>query len=391
MRRKITRLLLLSWLGSCLLPAAGPLHLGLAYNGDYSDNIFLNASGVKDYISRLQAELNVSLKRFNLYLESSADLYADNPGYNSFHIEPGIEYLHPLTGRNALYLGIGYSFLQYRSLYTDFNNSGPLFQAGIKLYITSHLVLKAGFYSQSQNYSNFPSFDFFHHTLFAELNRFFRTQTSLRLQTGLNYRYYPHIADSYDFGPGYNYYQNGAAHGKGSPGTGGHSRSPDAHTMTVSGIYALLGIDQGIGTRLGLSGEAELRESLRDLDTGSADILVKNAYILYPLNDDFLWAGLRLSLQLKAVLSHSHSLSLEARISYFDKNYPGVLIMDEEGNPSQPLTERADSQLFSSLKISKPVKKWNIHTHFSYSHNHSNDDYFSYNVLTISAGLGYTF
>ena len=391
MKRKILLLSLFFLLGGCLHPAAGPLHLELGCSGDYSDNIFMNASNVKDYLAGLQAELNFSQKRFNLYLEASADIYADNPGYNSFHIEPGIEYLHPLKGRDVLYLGVGYILLQYRDLYTDFNNSGPLFQAGIKLYTSSQMFLKAGLHSQSRNYSNFESFDFFNHSLFAELNRFYKSQTTLRLQAGFNYRYYPHIADSYDFGAGYNYYHNGASHGKGNPNMGGHPQSPTAHTMSVSSGYALVGIDQGIGTRLGLTGEIEFRQNLRALDPGSADILIKNAYILYPLNDDYLWAGLRLMLQFKMVLFHPLVLSLEARVSYFNKNYPGVLIMDEEGNPVEPLTERADSLLFSSLKVSKKFKNWEIFTHLSYRNNHSHDDYFFYKMLTISAGMGYTF
>ena len=372
---------------------ARELNFGVSYYGSYSDNIFMNASKVKDYISQFQADLLVTLKRFNFYLDASTDIFVDNPEFNSFNVEPGIEYLHPLKGRNALYLDLSYTILNQKDLYTDFNTSGPLIQAGLKLYTSPRTLIKAGARFQSKNYANFESFDFSNYNAFMEFNHFLKSQTNFRLQTGFNYRYYPHILASYDFGDNYNYYNNRGSYGKGkgprqhqSPG-----QNPQYNTMSVPNFYGLLGIDQGIGTRLGINGELELRQNLSDFDHASAETLIKNAYILYPLNDDYLWDGVRLILQLKMVLFNRLAVSVEGRVSYFNKNYPGIYIMDEEGNPIEPVVERNDSLLLSMLKISKKIGKLELFTDFFYRYNDSNDDYFFYKMLTISVGIGYYF
>ncbi|MGD2084821.1 MAG: hypothetical protein PVH61_01435 [Candidatus Aminicenantes bacterium] len=400
MRKNSRKLLILTicWLVGQMGPHPGDLiarelNFAVSYYGSYSDNIFMNASKVKDYLSQLQADLFVSSKRFNFYLDTSVDIFVDNPEFNSFNIEPGIEYLHPLKGRNALYLDLSYTILNYKDLYTDFNTSGPLIQSGIKLYISPQTLLKAGARFQSRNYANFESFDFSNYNAFIEFNHFFKSQTNLRLQTGFNYRYYPHILASYDFGDNYNYYNNRGSNGKGK-GPGQHQppgQNPQYNTMSVPNFYGLLGINQGIGTRLGINGELELRKNLREFDHANAETLIKNAYILYPLNDDYLWDGVRLTLQLKMVLFNRLAVSVEGRVSYSNKNYPGIFIMDEEGNPIEPTVERKDSLLLYMLKISKKIGKLELFTDLFYRYNDSNDDYFFYKMLTISAGMGYYF
>lgn len=399
--RKIKRKLLI--LTICLLfghmsqppgdLTARELNLGVSYYGSYSDNIFMNASKVKDYVSQFQADLFVSLKRFKFYLDTSAEVFIDNPEFNSFIIEPGLEYLHPLKGRNAFYLDLSYRILNYKDLYTDFNTTGPLIQAGIKLYTSLQSQLKAGARFQARNYANFESFDFSNYNAFLEFNHFFKSQTNLRLQTGFNYRFYPHILASYDFGDNYNYYKNRGSYGKGK-GPGHHQppvQNLQYNTMSVPNFYGLLGINQGIGPRLGINGELEVRKNLNEFDHNIAQTLIKNAYILYPLNDDYLWDGVRLTLQLKMVLFKRLALSVEGRVSYYNKNYPGINIMDEEGNPIEPAVERNDSLLLYMLKISKKIGKLELSADLFYRDNNSNDDYFFYKMLTLSAGIGYYF
>jgi hypothetical protein len=226
-----------------------------------------------------------------------------------------------------------------------------------------------------------------------ELHRFFKSQTTLRLQAGFNYRHYPHILDFFDFGDNYKYYQNRARYGKSSPGTGKHPHGSrdDFHTLSIPGVYGILGVDQAIGTRLGINGELEIRENFRGPDFSDADTLIKNAYILYPQNDDYLWSGTRLSLLFKMVLANRNAVTLEGGISYFDKKYPGIVVMDENGEPIQPLLERKDTLWLYMLKITKKSGRLEFSTHFISRNNHSNDGYFFYNLLTLSAGISYYF
>jgi len=389
----ILSILLICWITGTESTEAGQLNLGFKYNGVYTDNLFMNASNEPDYISELQSDLNFTLKRFNFYLTTSADIYMENPGYNSFYIEPGLEILHPLKGRNTLYLGIGFRLLKYKDIYTDFNYSGPLLQGGIKLYTSLQTLLKAGIRFQLRKYSDYESFDFIENTLFIEFKYLLKTQTTLRLRSGFNYRHYPHIWDDYEFGDDYNYFQNHASHGKGkgNPGnqSGHNTHTNTYHTLNIPGIHGLLGIDQSITTRIGISGEIEFRELFQGLEYDNAETLIKNAYILYPLNDDYLWKGIRLSMKLNMVLFNRQGLTLEGNVSYLNKHYSGIYVLDAEGNPITPLKERKDTLTFYVLRVSKSIGKFELFTEFNYRDNKSNDNYFLYDLLTISGGISY--
>lgn len=369
---------------------ARDLNIGVSYGGYYSDNIFMNATAVRDYVCRFQADLNYSINKFNLFLDASTGIYNENSEFNSYNIEPGIEFLHYLKkeGRDSLYLNLSYVVLNYRELYRDFNYSGPLFQAGVRLYTSPQTLLKAGYLAQSRNYPNYASFDFSNQTAFVEINRFFKSQTTLRLQAGINYRYYPHVADEYDAGENYNYYNPSHGNMNGNSGQNSNSQpAPRSHTTAVPNFYGLLRAAQGIGTRFGITGEAEFRHNFRGLD--DADALIKNAYIIYPYNDNYLWDGLRLTVILKAVLFRE--FSLEGRFSYFAKDYPGISVMDEEGNVSEPIREREDVLLLANFNLKKQYRKFDISANFTLRDNNSNDDYFFYKMLTIYMGIGYYF
>ncbi|MCP5108233.1 MAG: hypothetical protein GY950_32910 [bacterium] len=392
------RKLLIMFCLALILPApvlAENVDFGLNYGGYYSDNIFMSATKMRDYISRVQADINISLQKFNLYLDASADIYTDNPDFNSFNIKPGIQFLHYLKGRNAIYLDLSYVVLNYKELYTDFNYSGPQFQADVKFYTSPRSILKAGYLFQARSYTNYKSFDFRNHTAFVEVSRFFKSQTTVRLQAGFNYRYYPHIIDieAFDLGENYNYYDhkshgNMFQMGQGSgPGFPPGSNRFNYNSMSVPNVYGLLSIVQGLGTRVGITGEAELRKNFRGLE--DAESLIKNSYIIYPYNDDYLWDGSRFSLGVKAVLFKQ--FSVEAAIAHYNKNYPGIYVMDQEGNVLEPVTQRKDTLLHCRLKLSGKIGKWDLEATAAYRDNQSGDFYFLYKTVTISAGIGYSF
>ena len=370
------------------------IDVGTDYNVLYSDNIFMNASSVTDYVSQLQAEINFSMKKLSFYLDATADLYRDNGEFNSFQLEPGVEFMQYLKGRSAIYLTLSYILLDYKELFSDFNYSGPRIQANLKLHTTSNAVLKAGYVFEYRNYPNYESFDFFNHKAFVEFSRFFKSQTSLAVQAGFNYRFYPHIVQDFDFGDDYDYYDRTKSQGKWkNQGKGPGQNNPPANnnyqynSMGIPNLYGLLTVTQSLGTRLGITAETEIRKNFRGLD--DADALLKNSYIIYPHNDDYLWDGVRLSLNVKLLLFNN--FALQGKISYYDKNYRGVYVMDADGVVVEPVTEREDSVLLYSAKISKKFGKLDAYANVSYRDNTSTDDYFLYNMLTISTGIGYYF
>lgn len=374
-------------------------NLGVNYNGYYSDNIFMNASQVTDYVSQFQTDLNLSIKKFNLFLTASAGIYNENAEFNSFSLEPGVEFFHSLKGQNAVFVTVGYAVLDYKELFSDFNYNGPKFQVNVKLHAASQVLIKAGYSFEYRKYSNYASFDFYNHKASVEFNRFFKSQTKVQLEAGFNYRYYPHIVQDFDFGDDYNYFDNKKSQGKWKhKGTGPHSPTDPTPTdpgpveysydsMGVPNLYGVLRVTRGFGARVGLTGEAEIRKNFRGLD--NAEALIKNSYIIYPFTDDYLWDGVRFGLTIKAVLFKG--FAAEGAVSHFDKHYPGVYIMDAEGNVVEPASERDDSLLLYSLKLSKKIGKFDLFANVLYRDNTSDDDYFHYNMLTISAGIGYYF
>lgn len=359
--------------------------IGLSYQGAYSSNIFMNASAIDDYVSTLQADLNFSIDKVNLYLDASTFLFADNPDFNSFQIEPGLEFLFPMKNRNALFLSLSYKMLSFGELYTDFNYSGPGLSTSIKYYLSPSMLLKGAYQFEYRSYGNFRSFDFHNHTLFLEISRFFDTQTTLRLSGGFNYRFYPHIEDTVlsetEYVTEYSY------------GFGRHGNPPanlyqaTSHSMSVPNLYAMLGLSQGIGTRVGLSGELEYRYNFRGLE--DAETLIQNAYIVYPYNDNYLWDGLRMRLRITAIILNEWSLS--GSLSYFIKGYPGIYVMDDLGLVVEPYSEREDKMVMASLNLSKRFRKLELNAGFGIGNNRSNDPFFTYNMVTAYAGIGVFF
>lgn len=375
----------------------GEVSAGVDYRGNYSDNIFMNASAVNDFLNQFQADLSYSHKHLNLYLDVSAGIYVENPQFNSYALEPGIEGYFSLKGRNTVYFDLSCEVLHHKEYYTDFNYTGPRFRAGLKLYPGAKMILKAGYQLESRNYNDFQSFDFTNHTAFVELSRVFNGQTTVRLAFRYNYRSYPHVIDHFDFGENYNYFRRYKFQGGGS-GNSGNGNGPgpgpnnppgqySTSSVAIPNLHGLLRITRGVGARLGITAEAEVRKNYSGME--SAETIIKNAYVLYPFNDDFLWDGLRFGLTAKLLVGKA--LSVETQASYYDKGYRGVYNRDEDGNVVKPAIEREDSLWLFSLKLSRKFGKFDVSASASYHNNDSNDDYFLYNMLTISAGLGYRF
>ncbi len=189
---------------------------------------------------------------------------------------------------------------------------------GFKYYLAPTLLFKSGYSMEIRTYPNFSSFDFSNHTLFLEINKFFSSQTTIRLQTGFNYRFYSHIAriiPESDWA---------IDNGKNSE-----------NSMSVPNISGIFRISQGIGPKVGLYAEAELRKNFRGLD--EAETLINNSYVIYPYNDNYLWDGSRITLGIKFI--PFAEIAVSANISFVDKNYPGVYVMDDEGIVVEPEME----------------------------------------------------
>ncbi len=367
---KRTTILIITLFLSLLTVRGEEFNVGVELNSYYTSNIFLNSTAIEDYVSVISAEINYTKDTVNVYLDADVNLFMENPDFNSFSVEPGIEYLKYLKGRNYLYINLGYSFLNYSEFFTDFNYSGPFAQVGLKYYLSATMLLKTGYNFQYRDYLNFPSFDFQNHTLFIELNKFFRSQTTIRIQSGLNYRHYPHVATLETDFTGNIFYNDEIT-----------------NPMNVPNFYSLLRVSQGIGTRIGLFAEFEIRKNFRGLEHG--ETLINNSYVIYPYNDNYLWDGNKFTMGIRFI--PFAEISVTGKYSYFQKNYPGIMVMDEEGIVIEPATERNDILSKYSFSISKKFRNIDLYFNSVFRYNRSEDSFFDYNMLILSAAIRYYF
>ncbi len=345
-------------------------NLGTGINTYFSDNIFFNATSIKDFVTNLSADINLSMKTFNFYLEGDSTFFADNSDFNSFRVEPGIEFLKYLKGRNYIYFNLSFPILEYKDYYTDFNYSGPAGSIGFKYYVAPTLLFKSGYDFELRNYLNFSSFDFVNHTIFFEINKFFSSQTTVRLQTSFNYRYYNHIDKIL---PEEDWIID--------------SNNSAVNSLSIPNVSGVLRVSQGIGAKVGVFGEVELRKNFRGLE--DAETLINNSYVIYPYNDNYLWDGNRFTLSIKFI--PFAEISVMARVSIFNKNYPGIYVMDEEGIVVEPNEERDDDTFQINFSLSKKFRKFNVYLNFMLRSNKSNDLFFEYDMLTLATGFRYYF
>ncbi len=341
------------------------LNISFGYNGYSSNNILLNSTEISDYITSFSLDLNFTRKNFNFYLEGLSNMYRNNSEFNSFKVEPGFKFLKYLKGRNYLYMNISYQILNYKEYFTEFNYNGPFVQLGAKLYLNPSILFKAGYNFQYRNYTNFSSFDFTNHTFFLELNKFFRSQTTIRVQSGVNYRYYPHI-NNFDID---------------------NNEIGVVNTLPVPNIYGLLRVSKGFGPKIGVFGEAEFRKNFSGLK--DAETLIQNSYVVYPYNDNYLWDGSRISFSLKFI--PFYEIVVSGTFSFYNKNYPGIFVMNEDGLVSDPEIERKDSLFQFGIKMTKKINKLDLYLSTIINNNSSNDLYFNFNSFVISIGIGYYF
>ncbi len=367
----------------------GSLGVDVRYDGYYSNNIFFNASGVTDYVSGLSLALDYTVRNFSLFSDFSASIFRDNSDFNSFKIEPGIEYLKYLKGRNYLYITAGYTVLGYRELFTDFNYHGPFGEVGLKYYIGASFLVKGGYSFQQRNYPNFSSFDFNNHTLFLEANRFLKSNTTLRLKAGLNFRHYPHISGDNGEAVEESVLFQGPGGGKG-PGKQPEPVppvEPEIATMSIPNVFASFRVAQGFGTNVGLVGELELRKNFQGLQ--DAGQLIENSYVIYPYNDDYLWDGQRYSIYFNAI--PAGEVTLNTSLSFYNKNYQGIYIMDAEGVVVEPYLQRRDRMVQVEVKVSRQFKQFNLYISGLMRDNRSNDEYFIYKLWSVSTGIDFLF
>lgn len=385
-------------LGSLLLLAA--LALGaesgltispyLDYN--YSSNVFWNVNQVADHSVSPGVDLDWRLDGLSFFLSADGRFYNENTYLNSALAVGGFSWVKVLSPRTSLFVSPDFTLTRHDDDLSFLDTDVPGLSLGVKQVLSGRLFGRLGVSARYSDYTDEDSYDRARLAAFVELSAFFPSQTTLRVTAGLNYLRFPHVAvyeEPADGAPS-------GSSGNGQPnGRGGPSRpvTPADSGTTASSVvlaipqpYVIARVAQGIGFTTGVYAEFMLRRNQDALQGLQA--LAASEWALEQTDDDFFWEGERLSVGLKteAVLG----LEIAIDVSQVKKHYKGIEALDLDGLPIQPWATREDTLSQASLRMSKRLRRADLSAAVTYRRNDSNDLYFQYDFLTISAGVQFS-
>ena len=359
----------------------------LDYN--YSSNVFWNVNQVADHAVSPGLDLDWRFDGLSFFLSADGRFYNENAYLNSALAVGGFSWVKVLSSRTSLFVSPEFTLTRHDDTLSFLDTNVPGLSLGIKQVLSGRLFGRLGVSARYSDYTNEDSYDRARLAAFVELSAFFPSQTTLRVTAGLNYlRRFPHVA-VYPAPAG----APAGSSGNGLPnGRGGPSRpvtpadsgtTPSSVVLAIPQPYVIARVAQGIGFTTGVYAEFMLRRNQDALQGLQA--LAASEWALEQTDDDFFWEGERLSVGLKteAILG----LEIAIDVSQVKKRYKGIEALDLDGLPIQPLATREDTLSQASLRLGKRLRRAELSTAVTYRRNGSNDLYFQYDFLTISAGV----
>ncbi len=349
----------------------------------YTSNLYWDYEEVADQVFVPGFTLDIASDRINMYFTGIYRLYKENSQLNSQMLETGFEYFIPLGSRSYAFFSGMFSSNFYTDDMNYLNKSSPGAIFGIKKYLTKTFLLRAGIRAFYDKYYNYNPYDHYKSGLFIEANKFFKTQTTLRLTGGINYIYFPHlISDEITY-----YKEIIHPRGRKSSSIEVPVTIYETYEVDVPQTFFTFRIAQGLSTKTGLIFEIHGRMNYEDMENLST--FVDEEWVLERMNDDFFWEGIRISSALKTIAILESTISLE--LTYIDKTYNGIYARDLVGEVILPGEWRKDSLYQMKFLFQKRIKNLKAYINVILRKNTSNDPYFDYTLFAISGGVDYTF
>ena len=380
------------FLAALALGAEGKFSLSPYLDYNYSSNVFWNVNQVADHAFSPGLELGFSAGDLELYLTADGRFYQEYSELNSMLVAGGLNWIKVFSPHTSLFVSPDFMLARYSGDLAFLDTHAPGVVLGIKQVLSKGLFGRLGLSARYTDYLREDSYDRVRLGLFGELSAFFPSQTTLRLSAGMNILRFPHVAlanaadgedppGSSGAGPGD---PRGGHYGPPSPATGAAGSS--AVPLSIPQPYAVARIAQGLGYKTGVFAELMLRRNLDPLQGIQA--IAASEWALEQTDDDFFWEGSRLWLGVKteAVLG----LDIALDLFLLRKTYDGIEALDLDGIPLLPLATRADTLTQAALRVGKRFGRLDLSASAAYRRNRSNDLYFRYEFLTISAGMQFS-
>lgn len=385
--------------------AAAADTLVLSFHHYATDNLFQMKSAVSDQISQVDLSWDKSLNSFSLFANADYSYLRQSSGLSDFRLSGGTDYLLTLGQKTGLYFSLEGGAALFRSEYEDFNHSAVRAIVALKTYLTPTSILKINATTEYRNY-HLSLFDFVSQSLFASLDKYFETRTTLKADFGWGYKYFLHPIIVYDTssaststslaaaastvgsgasglagvqsGPGPRW---GGQSGRGSMFASTSSQSAPGLGIQIASISGIAA--QGIGDSIGLrfAGTRQWR-----LSGGSPYTSVEEYYMVdNPTYDQFSWTGYALSGQLTAEMPWN--VELKVGYTMAEKEFPGIESRALDGTALG--TSRQDRRRQIDLRIEKNLSRLTVFLAYSRIKNASNDPLFDWGGSSLSGGLSW--
>lgn len=383
--------LILIIIAAAILSGSSPaeqLTLGL-FQGS-TDNLFQTAYPERDLVSQLSFSLTKELRPVSFFTEGAYSHLYQNPQISFFRQDVGLDFVHALNEKTALYAAIKAGGALYRSDYQDFNHFSLGFLGAAKAYLSGSSILKANYAFDYKKYGE-PIFDFTSHLVNLSVDRYFQSRTTIKAEVnwGLKHFRHPFVPSASEpvepEPPAGGHSGHGAGYGSGGGQMGwrdGISKPGSAdlgQTMQVVSLGGL--VAQGIGNNIGLrvSGWRQYTVSGENPFVSISEFyMVEN-----PTYDVFSWNGYVVSGQLTFEAPWNTQLKLGYTLSR--KEFPGIEAMNLDGQPLDFL--RTDKRNQWESRLEKNFAALSLYIHYSYVDNRSNDPLFEWGGHFLSVGI----
>ena len=327
---------------------------------DVNDNLGLKASHIfkgETVQSRIfyQGDLN--------YFKTYSDRLYHNQafGYDGYTVSS--------DNKRTLYFGANWRMHDGKDIYDFFDYSKLQFYGNSKIYFRSNLIGKFGYILNNRNYSELPEFSYWEHYLYAQMNTFFQTGTSITMIFNYGLKNYIPLQISSNW------------------------RNPEFFEMpSVDQLVSSIKVAQSLGDKTSLSLKY-LNRLNPGLVTGSAAVMnTDDLFTEDELFDDrYGYRGHEFSLNFTHYLPAY--IKFELGSVYYLKDYHNRQLYDIDGNLDISGDTRSDQRsliwggLSRSFAVNWGIKNIKLSLQGGYLKNDSNASYYQFDNYFGSLGL----
>lgn len=362
--------------------SADTLSLSLVQN--MTDNLFQNRYSEADQVSNMSFTLDKSFSNFSLFASGEYSYLFQNSHVTYYSLDLGMDYLHALGDRTALYVSLSGSGTFYKEDYRDYNYANINVFTALKSYVSQTSVLKSNYSFMYRKYKA-SLFDYWSHSLFLSIDKYFQSRTTLKGELNWGYKYFihPYEEGNIDVEPGRPAFQKGMGMGKNFSGNAPLPRSMESGGagIQIASLSALLA--QGLGNKIGLNIRATgqwVISGQNPFDSVYEFYLVEN-----PSYDRFSWEGYEIGSQLTVLMPWT--VNLKIGYTYTDKMFTGIESYSLEGEPLG--ITREDRRKRIDVNLEKDFASISVFLSYAFVDNRSNDPFFDWNGHFFSIGFAW--